>query len=76
MSRFASNRISARIAPARTPFAQQSAQPYTCPELRPNTTRPGSMVAHALASRMNNTLHWPGGVTTDLHSNPITQDQS
>lgn len=72
MSRYASKLTSARIAPAGTPFAHPHAQPYTCPELRPNTNRPGSMVAHALASRMNNTLHWPGGTTTDLNSKPTT----
>lgn len=72
MSRYASKLTSARIAPAGTPFANLHSQPYTCPELRPNTTRPGSMVAHALASRMGKTLRWPGGAQTDLHHNPTT----
>lgn len=76
MSRFAKKLTSARIAPARPAFAHENAGPYTCPELRPNTTRPGSLVAHALASRMGSTLHWPNRSVTLMDGTPIAADQA
>lgn len=73
MSKYASKLTSARIAAARPVATPHAAKHYTAPEPRPFDARPGSMVAHALASRMNNTLHWPSGIKTDIHGNPFKE---
>lgn len=72
MSRYASKLTAARVAPARPAGTAHSPGHYTGAELKPFEGRPNSMVAHALASRMGRTLHWPGGIKTDINGNPIS----
>lgn len=71
MSRYASKLTTARVAPARPAGTAHSHQHYAGAELKPFEGRPGSMVAHALASRMSSTLHWPSGIKTDINGNPV-----